>query len=50
VAGAEGVEAVDVLDRRDRADDAVLVDLLWERQLAENPGHALVRVELADEA
>ena len=49
MAGAEGVEAVDVLDRRDRADDAVLVDLLGERQLAEDPGHALVRVELVDE-
>ncbi len=49
VAGAERMEAVDVLDRRDGADDAVLVDLLGERQLAEDPGYALVRVELGDE-
>jgi len=35
--------------RRDGADDAVLVDLLGKRQLTEDPGHALVRVELGDE-
>src|SRR5215216_38361 len=43
------MEAVDVLDWRDGADDAVFVDLLGKRELTQDPGHALVRVELRDE-
>ncbi len=40
------MEAVHVLDRGDRADDPVLVDLVGQRKLAEDPGHAVVGIEV----
>ena len=48
-AGVRGMEAVHVLHRVDRVDDAVLVDLLRQGELREDPGHARVGVQVGDE-
>ena len=45
----DGMEAVHVLHRVDRVDDPVLVDLLRQRELHEDPGHARVGVQVGDE-
>jgi hypothetical protein len=43
------MEAVHVLHGRDRLDHAALVDLVGQRELDEDPGDALVGVQLVDE-
>ena len=47
--GASGGQPVDVLPRVDRGDHRVLVDLLGERQLDQDPVHLVVGVQLADQ-
>ena len=48
-AGAGRGQAVDVLGRIDRRDHLVLVDLVGQRQLDEDPVDRVVRVQLGDQ-
>ena len=49
-ARVDGMDAVDVLLGRDRLDHAVLVDVVGQRQLDEEPVHVVVGVDLGDRA
>ena len=48
-AGADRGQPVDVLGRGDRRDDRVLVDLVGQRQLHEDPVDVVVGVERCDQ-
>src|SRR5436189_43910 len=48
-AGTPSGQAIDVLSRVDRADHRVLIDLIGQRNLDQDPVHLVVGVQVVDE-